>query len=103
VFTERDSAALAFLIFRRWGRDLAAATSAWRRLLGNSCTEDQFAALVSAGRDALVLPREEAARIVEALAEYEARPREADGSRDLSDGACTLPALRPLVRLATGG
>lgn len=35
--------------------------------------------------------------MVEALAEYECRPRLPDGSRDLTDGALTLPALKPLL------
>lgn len=102
-FTGRDSALLAALVLRRFGNDLPAAAAAWRRLLGNSCAEGQFAALAAAGRDVLVLDGTQAAQMVEALAEYETRPREPSGARDLSDGACTLPALRPLVRLAVGG
>lgn len=43
------------------------------------------------------LSEEKVAAMVEALAEYECRPRLPDGSRDFSDGALTLPALKPLL------
>jgi hypothetical protein len=48
-FTEANSRELARLVFVRFGRDSAAALSAWRRLLQNSCTLDQFFDLI--GRD----------------------------------------------------
>ena len=47
VFSHAEHANLAFAIWRRWGRSLPDAASAWRRLFQNSCTEEQFAALVS--------------------------------------------------------
>jgi len=46
VFTSAESVDLARLIFKRFGRDLEAATAAWRRLLQNSCTKEDFAALL---------------------------------------------------------
>lgn len=46
LFSGQDSCNLAWLIYRRFGRDMAAAASAWRRLLGNSCSDSQFAELV---------------------------------------------------------
>ncbi len=45
-FTDADSQELARLIFRRFGRDLGAATVAWRRLLQNSTTERDFERLL---------------------------------------------------------
>lgn len=50
----------------------------------------------------LRLSRAAARALVTALAEYECRPRGADGDHDLSDGACTLPALREIVAFARG-
>ena len=46
TFTNLETVDLARLIFKRFGRDLAAATEAWRRLLQNTCTESDFLALV---------------------------------------------------------
>jgi len=37
---------LARLVYKRWGRDLEAATVAWRRLFQNSTTTDQFQELI---------------------------------------------------------
>lgn len=48
TFTGKDHAKLAQLIYARFGRDLSAATAAWRRMLQNSCTEADFEALVHA-------------------------------------------------------
>lgn len=48
-FTQADSAKLAFMIFRRFGRDYAAGAVAWRRLLQNSATDADFQALVEQG------------------------------------------------------
>lgn len=42
TFTHEDSADLAWLVYRRFGRDAAAATAAWNRLLQNNCDEAQF-------------------------------------------------------------
>lgn len=47
-FEAEESAQLAFLIWKRWGRDLPAAAAAWRRLMQNSTTDAQFEALVEA-------------------------------------------------------
>jgi hypothetical protein len=45
-FTYDDSADLAWMVWRRFGRDLTAATAAWNRLLGNNCDATQFDRLV---------------------------------------------------------
>lgn len=45
-FTPSDSADLARLVYKRFGRDSEAATAAWRRMLGNSCPVADFMALV---------------------------------------------------------
>lgn len=102
AFTPEDSALLARLIYRRFGYEISAAAAAWRRMLQNNCTDAHFAALVAHGDDVLPVRRAEAEAIVRALADYECRPL-VEGERDLSDGACTLRALRPLVRFGTGG
>lgn len=46
-FSAADHAALAALVYRRFGRDPEAAAAAWRRLLGNSCTVAQFMRLAA--------------------------------------------------------
>lgn len=46
-FTNGDHYALAHLVYRRFGRDLRAAAAAWRRLLQNSCPDEDFRALVN--------------------------------------------------------
>jgi hypothetical protein len=48
-FSASESAKLAFLVFKRFGRDVAAAASAWRRLLGNSTPDAAFEALATEG------------------------------------------------------
>lgn len=45
-FTEHESRALARLVYKRWGNDLAAAAVAWRRLLQNNCSDEAFRRLV---------------------------------------------------------
>lgn len=45
-FTDNDHRQLALLVCRRFGWDLEGATAAWRRMLQNSCTEEQFLELV---------------------------------------------------------
>lgn len=47
TFTGAESAQLAALIFKRFGRNEETAAAAWRRLLQNNCTTDQFMALVN--------------------------------------------------------
>jgi hypothetical protein len=46
TFTLDESRELARLVHKRFGRDLPAATAAWRRLLQNSATETDFKRLV---------------------------------------------------------
>jgi len=43
---ETDAATLAFLIWKRWGCDMAGAAVAWRRLHQNSCPDYDFEKLV---------------------------------------------------------
>lgn len=49
-FTGDESAALCALILKRFGYELAPAAAAYRRLLGNSCPDEDFRVLASAGR-----------------------------------------------------
>lgn len=45
-FTDKEHRQLAQLVCKRFGWDLGESTAAWRRMLGNSCTEEQFLELV---------------------------------------------------------
>ena len=45
-FTGNDSCNLAWLIYSRWGRDIPAAASAYRRLMQNSCSDTALAEMV---------------------------------------------------------
>jgi hypothetical protein len=49
TFSGRDSALLAVLIYRRFGREERAAAAAWRRLHENVCPDRNFMILVDAG------------------------------------------------------
>jgi hypothetical protein len=49
-FSDEESRDLAFLVYKRFGRDESAAADAWRRLLVNNCSTGQFMALVQASR-----------------------------------------------------
>jgi len=53
AFTGEESELLAALIYKRFGYELPAAAAAWRRLLGNSCTDQQFSDLANLGRRAV--------------------------------------------------
>lgn len=46
TFTYGEHVDLARLVYKRFGRDDAAAAAAWRRLLENGATEGDFMALV---------------------------------------------------------
>ncbi len=46
LFTGLEHVDLARLIFKRFGRNLASATAAWRRLLENNTTEKEFFELI---------------------------------------------------------
>ena len=48
-FTAADSAKLAVAIYKRFGRDSAAAAAAWRRLLQNGTSDHDFMLLVLDG------------------------------------------------------
>lgn len=48
-FSAQDSASLAHLIWRRFGRNDLAACEAWRRLLQNDCPLEDFQRLVAEG------------------------------------------------------
>lgn len=49
VFTGSESAELAFLLLKRWGRDEAAAASAWRRLTDSDLSTPEFVSLARSG------------------------------------------------------
>ena len=49
-FTGRDSCQMAALVYKRFGYNVDCAASAWRRLLGNSCTEEQFLKMAQKGK-----------------------------------------------------
>lgn len=53
VFTHAESALLAALVLRRFGMDVLSAAAAWRRMLQNSCTDEQFRTLAEAPRSAV--------------------------------------------------
>lgn len=46
-FTSTETRQLAALTLKRFGWDNAAAAAAWRRMLGNSCTDEQFAQIAA--------------------------------------------------------
>jgi len=50
IFTADESARLAWLIYKRFGRDLVSSAVAWRRMLGNDCDDHVFEKLVTRGR-----------------------------------------------------
>ncbi len=45
-FTYEESCQLAFLIYKRFGRNLAAATHAWQKMLSNNTESHEFMELV---------------------------------------------------------
>jgi len=47
-FTPEEHQILAFLVYKRWGRDMEAAACAWRRLFQNGCTVEDFRDLITA-------------------------------------------------------
>lgn len=49
TFSMDDHARMAWLIFVRFGRNIEAGAAAWRRMLQNSATEEDFEELVNAG------------------------------------------------------
>jgi hypothetical protein len=51
VFTGQQTRELARLVFLRFGRDLPAATAAWRRLLENSCDENGLSEILGFDRE----------------------------------------------------
>jgi len=50
TFTGADSALMAFMVYKRFGRDTDAACAAWRRMLQNSTPFADFTMLVEVGR-----------------------------------------------------
>ena len=48
-FTDRESALMAFMVYKRFGRNAIDAVIAWRRLLQNNCPDYAFWTLVEAG------------------------------------------------------
>jgi hypothetical protein len=53
-FTLKDHAKMAYMIYVRFGRDMASACAAWRRMLQNSTEEYEFAGLVEMGGGAVM-------------------------------------------------
>jgi hypothetical protein len=51
IFSALESTQLARLIYKRFGRDIPAAADAWRRLLQNNCTDNQFIELLQLSFD----------------------------------------------------
>jgi hypothetical protein len=49
-FNYEDSCDMAFMIYRRFGREMEDAHIAWKRLLQNSCEFSQFEKMVLNGR-----------------------------------------------------
>lgn len=49
IFTNQDTAQMAWLIYRCFGRDPQASLAAWQRLLQNNCDTVAFMALVCSG------------------------------------------------------
>jgi len=50
LFTGEESADMAFLVYKRFGRDIGAAHTAWNRMLENNCSLKFFAQLVEHGQ-----------------------------------------------------
>lgn len=50
TFSFEEHCQLAALVFKRFGRDIPAAASAWRRLLQNCCSDEQFKEMVDKSR-----------------------------------------------------
>lgn len=46
IFSHEKSCELAYLIYERFGKDLDSAHSAWRRLLQNNCSKNQYNDLI---------------------------------------------------------
>jgi hypothetical protein len=49
-FSYDESADLAFLVYRRFGRDVGAASSAWSRLMQNATSPTSFRRLIRHSR-----------------------------------------------------
>ena len=45
-FSHQDSCNMAYMIYKRFGKDIDSAHSAWCRMLQNNCTVNQFIALI---------------------------------------------------------
>jgi hypothetical protein len=53
-FSGEKTARLAALIYERFGYETPAAASAWRRMLGNTCTDADFVQLAQLGQLGMV-------------------------------------------------
>lgn len=49
VFTDKEHQLLAAFVYKRFGWDPAAAAAAWRRMMQNDCSDQQFLDLAVAG------------------------------------------------------
>jgi hypothetical protein len=47
IFSYEDSATVAYLIYRRFGRDFVVAHAAWMRLFQDNCSMQQFKEMVN--------------------------------------------------------
>ena len=45
-FSEAEHAMLALLVYRRFGEDVSAASAAWRRMMQNATTDEDFTGLL---------------------------------------------------------
>ena len=52
-FSGEETAQLAALVYKRFGWELEAAAAAWRRMLGNTCDDEQFRKLAEYATDAI--------------------------------------------------
>ena len=64
TYTYGEACGLAILIYKRFGRDSGAAAAAWRRMLQNSTTEEDFLQLI---QDAKAIGKQEQMRALAAM------------------------------------
>lgn len=69
-FTMEEHADMARLIFKRFGNDLHAATRAWRRLMENCTTEEQFQDLLNTHKPIMPTPDAEGVWVVVSEGDY---------------------------------
>jgi hypothetical protein len=82
TFSDDDHADLAFMVYRRFGRDSAAATVAWNRLLQNNCSEAQFLKLVNASDYMIENPWKTVERLKKSISITDTNFRNLQNERD---------------------